>query len=64
MDEKIIEESTANLILSLAALRNKVVHANPDTITEEVSGAFRESSQRVIAYLEILRNPESREEQR
>ena len=56
MEENRIEESTANLILALAALRNKVVHANPDTITDEVSSAFRESSQRVIGFLESLRS--------
>lgn len=55
MTEKLIEESTANVILSLAALRNKVVHADPDTITEEVSDAFFESSQRVKAYLDTLK---------
>ena len=45
----LISKETAKVTLDLAALRNKVAHANEEAITYETSAAFANSAKRVIA---------------
>jgi len=46
---KLISYETAHVLLDLAALRNKVAHADEEVITYETSSAFIETTNRVMA---------------
>ena len=50
--EKISQE-TVNLLLDLAALRNRVAHAKVDAISYEVASAYSNSAKRVMAALDV-----------